>query len=163
MRDAHPPFYLPYLLPSEQTHGLAYPEDGGGAGDDDEPVGHAQRHDVEELAAEADDGYLSHQDDRGYKHEFCATPEVEGRAACGEGSGIEEIPELQEDKDCEEERELVGRQAAVVSHRQAPELSERRKVGMLKVVEQRKENHEEQSAHPADEAPHRGVDDKGRA
>ena len=137
---------------------FAYPEDKGGGGNYDEPVGELEGDYVEEFAARAHYKHLAGYDKERYQQEAAAAFEMEGGALGGEGAGVEHVPELQEDEDGEEERELVGGEWSCLAHRHAAYLRERRDVSMLEVVEQAQKNQEEDAAYTHDGLYHRAVD-----
>lgn len=75
---------------------FAEPEDEGGGGDDEEPVGEAQGGDVEERTAKLHYEDLPGKDKGGYEQEASTTAEMECGAACGECACVEHVPELHE-------------------------------------------------------------------
>lgn len=99
---------LKYLALAEDAQELTYPKHQRCRADDDDPVGDAQRGDVEELATEADNQDLPEQYCDSNREEATAVFEMEGGATGLEGSGIEKVPELEEHKEGEEHRELIG-------------------------------------------------------
>lgn len=85
--------------------------DGGGGEDDGEHVGDFQGADVEHRASDVNYRYLTDQNN-GERREEDQTVAgvVKSRVAARESAGVEEVPELQEHKHCEEHRQVVGRQ-----------------------------------------------------
>lgn len=87
----------------------------GGDGQDGEHFAKGQSDDVEHLAADVDDQELSGDDDaEGREEDETVTGVVEGAVAAVERAGVEKIPELQEDEEGEEYRQ-VGRRQIVAS------------------------------------------------
>ena len=75
--------------------------------DDPCPLLPRQRHGAEDLSAELDDDPLADGDQEQYDQECPAAPDaVQGRMAGFESLGVEQIPELQEDKRREEDGQL---------------------------------------------------------
>ena len=56
---------------------------------------------MEELSSEVDNQHLSEEDDCRNEQEALAALQVQRRAACGKGTGIKHIPELQHHEDGE--------------------------------------------------------------
>ena len=57
---------------------------------------------MEELSSEVDNQHLSQKDDGCYHQEALAATQVQGGTACGKGTGIKHVPELQHHEDGEE-------------------------------------------------------------
>ena len=84
------------------SHGLADDEDGGGGGGDEEPVLWGEGYDVEHGAAQLHNEDLPEEDEGGDEEEGATAAQVEGTATGEEGTGVEEVPELQHDEGGEE-------------------------------------------------------------
>ena len=93
------------------TFRLAKPQNQRSTNDDAYPIAQRQRHHIEHLATETDDEDLA---DRYYQHsDTKATPYVLVEQALKRrihgmiGLGVEDVPELHEDENGEEQRELL--------------------------------------------------------
>ena len=131
--------------------------------DDDQPVGHGERRDVEHLATDADNDDLPYEDDHGDQAEPAALAQgVESRMPCGERAGIEHVPELEQHEDREEYALLVCREfdAHFAVSGCPGEVGERRDVGLLHHDEQPDEQGGEEHAHADYAAPHGRADDE---
>ena len=73
----------------------------------------------------------------------------------------EHVPELEEHKDCEEERQLISAESGVGTHCNLADLCEAGDVSVLEVVEKSEKEEEKHTTHTNDRFPHRVVDDEG--
>ena len=145
----------------EQADELTNPEHKRCAANDDYQVDEFERFNVEELAAYADNQYLTEQNHKSYQSETTTTLEVECRASGLKGTGVEHVPELEEHKDCEEERQLISAESGVGTHCNLADLCEAGDVSVLEVVEKSEKEEEKHTTHTNDRFPHRVVDDEG--
>ena len=148
------------MLFLEQTDKFANPEHKGCAADDDYPIDEFERFYVEEVAAYADNQHLTKQDYQCDESETATTFEVECRASSLKGAGVKHIPELEEYKDCEEERQLISAESGVGTHCNLTDLCEAGDVSVLEVVKQAEKEKEKYSTNTDYGFPHRAIDDE---
>lgn len=113
---------------------FADPKDEGGAAYDDEPVGEVEGFHVKEFASDGDDEYLAKKDQDSDDEKPSASLEVEGGLVGGEGAGIKEVPKLEEDEDCEEEREFIILQTAHIVDRGTEKRGQRCDIVRLEII-----------------------------
>ena len=94
----------------EETDQFAYPEHKRCAADDEKPVEDAEGGDIEEFAAHRHYEDLADNDHEGNHHEAARSLEMECRFPGFERTGVEHVPELEENENREEHREFVGSQ-----------------------------------------------------
>ena len=101
--------------------------------DDNEPVGQAQRHHIEELVEEGqfDDGHLPQKHDKGDGDEPVASLEVQAAPTRFVPTGIEQIPEVGHHEDGEEQRLLIGSDVALAAQVRREQVGKLAGVGML--------------------------------
>ena len=97
-------------LAFQVSYYLTDKEDGRGDEDNDKPVVPMEGNNIEHLTAKLHDEDLPKEDEGDDEQELAAATEIEGTASCKKSAGVEEVPELEHDKGCEEEALLIGRE-----------------------------------------------------
>ena len=142
--------------------GLTYKQDRESEQENQGPVLERDGHDIEEGVEHGNlhDEDLSHQRDGGDDDESLTPSEVESASSRLKCPGIEKIPEMGDDEDGEEQRELIWCDRPVFSHGKTEEIGHARDVGMMEHIPQPDEKEEEKESHSEDVASHVAVEDE---
>ena len=155
-------------LLAEEAQKLSEPEDKGSRSYNHNPVDDRKGCDIEKFPTDGDDENLTEQNHQSNESEATASFEMERGTTGLEGTRVEHVPELEEDKDGEEHRKFDRCQRGMIQVNrrlgdEAEYLEDILNLIMLEDIEDSEQNKEEDSSDPYDGAPHRLIDDEGFA